>query len=165
MTQEDEKVLQSLKDNAIKSFEAFDRTMVLISSGGLVLSMTFIEKLADGAAKCPGLLIVSWFFLAITLFFCLVSHLISANNFFNTAEAHIRLIQVKKKTVVKAKDIIGIHDQINTSNAWIEALTYWAFVFLFLGCFMLISFASVNILAPKATGNEKGQSNVETIIY
>lgn len=60
-----------------KSHEQYDKTLTLISSGGLVLSMTFVEKIGgQNPSEIPSL-IAAWFFLALTLLLSLISSLFS----------------------------------------------------------------------------------------
>jgi hypothetical protein len=62
-----------------KSEDDYEKNIVYISAGTLVLSLTFIEKIVNlKDSSVIWVLISSWCFLAVTLLFNLVSHQLSS---------------------------------------------------------------------------------------
>ena len=78
---EDKDYRVSLEHAISGSEDDFEKNLVYLSAGSLVLSIGFIEKIVPmDNAKYTGFLIVSWCLIALTLLLNLASYLISADN-------------------------------------------------------------------------------------
>lgn len=78
MNEADEKIVMQLQVVKQKSEENYEKSITLISSGTLLLSLTFIEKIIKQPVLL-WLLIVSWCLLAFTLLTNLISHQVSSH--------------------------------------------------------------------------------------
>lgn len=78
---EENEYRESLEHAIRGSEDDFEKNLVYLSAGSLVLSIGFIEKIVPiSKANCIGFLIISWFLIALALLLNLASHLISANH-------------------------------------------------------------------------------------
>jgi hypothetical protein len=70
-----------------QTLETFDKNLLFITSGTLVLSLAFIEKVVplQGSA-CIGFLIASWIILTLSLLLNLISHYEAITILFATLE-------------------------------------------------------------------------------
>lgn len=123
--------------NAITISEAeFEKKLTYISSGSLILSLTFIEKIIN-IEKSIGvwLLISGWGLLCLTLIVNLFSHLV--------AKKHIRSAQKDIYNELEFKEKVK---KIEKNNNKIEALNVSTLIFLVLGILSIIIFVSINTL-------------------
>ena len=145
-------VLTKIKE---KSDDDYEKNITYISSGTLILSLTFIEKIV-ALDKSTALfsLIISWILLAITLLINLISHQISS--FY-----HEKVIdEVKqysnfdgeKSSDEKKQFGLSILEKITKNNNIIRFLNWLTTGTLITGIFFLILYCSLN--AIKMT-NEK----------
>lgn len=168
-----------LREGNLKSNEAFDKMLTLISSGGLALSMAFIEKLGGVNPTALWCLISCWIFLGLTLLSSLASSLVSiqahrsAEKFndeilteiessdevvkitlSNTGLENIFKIQtfIKKQAsaiAVMQEKQIKNIDRLNNTN---DIITYITSGLLLIGVSLLIIFASLNTLKQNQNG-------------
>lgn len=170
---------RKLEDGQLKSHEAFDKTLILISSGGLALSMVFVEKLGGSDPVNAGWLVASWIFLGITLLLSLTSALISTRDYATQIKEFGNLTELYEKSIRLDRELAAIEDTgpaevvaqltsefkaaakeaddfhvvygetIARLNARISFLTFSPYATLLIGVGCLIYFASTNILNPK----------------
>lgn len=160
----------------LKSNEAFDKMLVLISSGGLALSMAFVEKLGGENPNNSSYLILSWVFLGLTLFASLLSSLISSEVHRKAYKSNNEIL-LDIGSLIQAKESVGdnaseeekvkANSRINKIQSAIKhkiaeqdrnitrlnglnhKVTYSSLLLLLIGVFFLILFASVNVLDAK----------------
>ena len=116
-----------------KSEDDFEKNIVYISAGTLVLSLTFIEKIVDVQdSNALWVLVIAWTFLALTLIGNLLSHHVSsyfhdlcANEYDDGDENLIKNIN-KRNRILRIWNIVSIST-------------------LFIGITFLIVFSSINI--------------------
>ncbi len=111
-----------------KSYEAYDKAMLTVTGGSLVLTITFIRRSA-GEVECACLLLISWIVLLVCLGAIVISHL--------TAQSAWR----------RTYDIeIGTTD--NTGNPWDMATLCFniaSAALLCIGLVLLTIFGYINI--------------------
>ncbi len=107
----------------------FDKMIILIASGSLGISFTFITELVDLTTACYlWLLITSWIILAIVIFCSLISHLLSA-----------RAINDELESVLKPKN------SVNKKNSLLKCLNIIMIVLILIALVFLIVFISLNL--------------------
>lgn len=120
---EDDSVLFNIRHY---SSENFDKQIVFISSGALLISMGFMEKIVDiSEAECKWLLVLSWVLFALSL----ISNLISHKTALHAVDARIEKKETKE----------------NKLNSWTDGLNYFSIGNLLFGLILLIIFVSKNI--------------------
>jgi hypothetical protein len=135
-----------------KSEEDFNKNIVYIAAGTLVLSLTFIEKAVTlSTANHIWVLTIAWAFLGATLFINLVSHQISVH-FIRRCKKDIRAYEENRLT----------KEQCETRNErrrnWELALRWISIVTLFIGISSLITFCTINA-NKMSTENKGGQQS------
>ncbi|OKL41002.1 hypothetical protein [Pontibacter flavimaris] len=152
---------KQLSDGLLKSSEAFDKTLILISSGALALSMAFVEKLGGEDPIYPSLLIFAWAFLGATLLLSLSAHLYSL-------EAHRKSIS-SIDTIIDRMDVAAsmgeateIEEAVSMYGGHVEmtrrleskmhSFNYFAYIAICIGILLLIIFASLNIKTNESNG-------------
>lgn len=124
----------SVIDNKSKSQDDFEKYINLIASGGIVLSLTFLEKIVSlEKAVCKSLIVIGMYLMVFTLLSNLYSHYKSILD----SDATIRDIDKKKfkkifKKIEKRNRVINVLNRISI----------WA---LILGIFSLVTFVTINI--------------------
>lgn len=126
--------LRSMRSTKEKSDDDFEKNLVLITSGTLVLSLTFIDKIAPLASThWIAWLIIAWFLLATSLLLNLISHLVSSKNAARQFEKYALTGNEDELNKVIAKD-----------NKSIDTINYWTVGLMISGIFCLIVYCSVN---------------------
>jgi predicted proteasome-type protease len=123
---QDKDWINTIKEIRMYSIEQFDKLMVLLSSGGLVLTVGFVKDIVKlNEADHISLLIISWIFFIFTLLSNLISHLIS----------------------IKSMDLEldGRSKESNDQDKKINCLNYTSLILLILGITGFIVFVSLNI--------------------
>lgn len=118
-----------------KSEDDFEKNIIYIAAGTLVLSLTFIEKIVDlGSSGGIMFLIISWILLSITLLGNLVSHQISS------------LFHEKYRSLyANCADDDQLPDLKLKQYNFIIASFNWGTIFtLCTGIGMLVTFCSIN---------------------
>lgn len=147
----------SVIDNKSKSQDDFEKYINLIASGGIVLSLTFLEKIVSlEKAVCKSLIVIGMYLMVFTLLSNLYSHYKSILD----SDATIRDIDKKEfkkifKKIEKRNRVINVLNKISI----------WA---LILGIFSLVTFVTINIYhmsdkqkttpPPKPATEEKGRT-------
>jgi hypothetical protein len=155
-----EEYSKQIRDGLLKSHEHFDKTLTLISSGGLVLSMTFVEKVGGANPIFLSFLIISWCFLASTLLLSLTSSILSIRNH-NKVDKSLDKVTDKLNssdwTILEERNkfysAYDVHVKIvEKTNRGADFLTWAPYVTLLLGSIFLIAFSSINLLSQDTNG-------------
>ncbi|QMU28112.1 hypothetical protein [Adhaeribacter radiodurans] len=166
LSNEHEKYLKELGDGYVKSTEAFDKTLILISSGGLVLSMTLIEKIIGSEPILNILLVLSWICLALTLTISLTGHFYSTVAHGSAFNRYIRIVILNTEETINEdllnKEWSAFIRASNKNNKILSTNNYLAFCVLIIGIIFLIIYASINILnhKPMLKENTKISPNI-----
>lgn len=107
--------------------EEFDKLIVYLSSGGLVLTVGFVKDLVDLDEACwKFLLILSWAGFIISLIMILLSH----------------------RSAIKAStlELIELHDESDNQDQKTERLNFFSFIVLIAAVIVFVLFISINLL-------------------
>lgn len=68
-----------IEEGRLRAADRYDRTILFIATGAIVLSMAFTQQLVikDQKLSCPSLLLIGWIFLGLAILLSLISHLTS----------------------------------------------------------------------------------------
>jgi hypothetical protein len=117
-----------------KSEDDYEKNLVYISSGTLVLSLTFIEKIVPlQGSTVVWFLIDSWIFLSVTLLLNLISHQISSKHHDDCMRIYSTDREAGDKLALQCSKIMR---RLN----WVTSST------LISGIFLLVLFCSINAL-------------------
>lgn len=143
---DEETSVQSLTRLFEQNQKERDRIVLTLSSGALVLSLTFFEKMYKGL--CPCLLISTWIFFAL----CLLSMLFSCC--FSASLADVLILKEKTKDE-------SYNTKIDILYMISKFLNKIAVLFFSLGIFTFLVFAIANFI------NQEGESCLitESILY
>jgi ribosomal protein S17E len=134
-----------------KSEDDFEKNLVLITSGTLVLSMTFIEKISPLAdARGVIALVIGWALLTISLLVNLISHRLSAKHSILLTE-----------DFDAGKDPIQINKNIATKNKIITRWNNWAVGLMILGIISLVVYCSINAFHMSKSTSKQGEAVVK----
>jgi hypothetical protein len=143
MTEKD-KYLKDLFEDLKYSISKFDEQSLLISSGALGLSLTFIKDIVPlQDSKFIWLFYSALFFFVISMGLGFIGHYISARQISNT----INLVIEGKYAEIKADKLI-------------PKINFFIFAFLIVGIFVLVSYCVINIEIAK---NKKIKDSSESI--
>lgn len=134
----------SVTENKSKSQDDFEKYINLLASGGLVLSLTFFEKIVPlKEAICKPFVIVGMFLMIITLLSNLYSH------YKSMIDSDLTLKEIDEENYTKIfKNITKRNKTINRLNR----ISIWSVI---IGIASLITFVSLNIY----TMNNSNQGN------
>jgi hypothetical protein len=142
----------SVSDNKSKSQDDFEKYINLMASGGIILSITFMEKIVTiDKAICKYLIVLGMFLMVATLLSNLYSHYKSMLD----CDATIRDIDYEKydaifKNIEKRNKVIN---RLNRTSIWS----------LIIGIILIISFATINIYTMNYSNqNGKPTPNPQT---
>lgn len=125
---------QSILDQKAKSDDDFEKYITFISSGALIITLTFIDKISPlETSVLKWILITGWFFLASTLLINLVSHYLSSR--FN------------EKTVQNLDEQLPFENllcNIKRRNHIISTLNIISIISLGIGIISILIFATIN---------------------
>lgn len=128
-----------------KGEDDFEKNLVLITSGTLVLSMSFIEKIAPlDHAKGVWFLIAAWSLLVTSLLLNLISHQLSVK--YNNE--YVRRIDLGIK-------IYNINNLIRNNNRCIACINNWTVGLMVSGMISLVVYCSINAYQMSKIPNEK----------
>lgn len=134
MDEQKAKDRKALEDAKQKSNEFYEKNILYIAAGTLVLSLTFIEKIITlSKSFAVWTLIVSWMFLALTLLVNLLSH-------------HISTLSHDKAISYHDQNDPKILDKIESDNKIIRGMNWFTTFGLMIGIIFLIIFCSINTL-------------------
>lgn len=140
-SEQDEKIRQewieyrnSVLENKSKSQDDFEKYINLLASGGIAISLAFIEKIVTiDKAVCKYLIVFGMFLMVVTLLSNLYSHYKSMLD----SDATIKDIDEEKYDKI-FKNIEKRNKKINRLNR----ISIWS---LIIGITLIISFATINI--------------------
>lgn len=125
-----------LQDLITKSEVEFEKKILYIGAGALLLSLTLIDKVISlEGSEDVGFLVTGWCCLVLTLLINLLSHLIS--------KIHLR------KAVKEIQDKIDITTRQKSHRKRliiIESINWISVVCLIVGVSMVVAFASLNAI-------------------
>lgn len=131
-----EEYRNSVSENKNKSQDDFEKYINLLASGGIVLSITFLEKIVTvDKIVCSLLYILGLLLLVVTLLSNLYSHYKSIQD----SDLIIKEIDEKKYDVI-FKNIDKRNQLINRLNR----LSIWS---LIVGTLLILTFVSINLFA------------------
>ena len=127
----------SLEHAISGSEDDFEKNLVYLSAGSLVLSIGFIEKIVPiDNAKYTGVLIVSWCLIALTLLLNLASYLISADNGTKAREDLDNDVFDYKER----------YDKLKARNKKIRKVNWTSYSLFSLGIISIIIYCSINVV-------------------
>lgn len=127
----------SLEHSISGSEDDFEKNLVYLSAGSLVLSIGFIEKIIPmDNAKWAGFLIVSWCLIASTLLLNLASYLISAENGTKAREDLDNDILDDKTR----------YEKVKSRNKTIRKVNWSSYILFSLGIISMIIYCSINVV-------------------
>lgn len=157
-TQEQLEALAKIKE---KSEDDYEKNLVYIAAGTLVLSMTFLEKIVNlSESSAVPILIGSWVLLAFTLLGNLVSHQLSS-----AYHSECRLLYAAccedlpddASAEDKAKDEAAhkkADSRMSRCNDILIGINWGTTITLFLGIFLLVIFCSINAYNASHKSND-----------
>jgi len=148
---ENREMIQSLKE---KSDDDFEKNLVLITSGTLVLSMSFIEKIVPLTnATWLWTLICSWIALVTSLLLNLISHRLASRH-------SLKYIYDQ----AKGKPPEEINNSIKADNEKMNRINDWTVGLMILGIIFLIVYCSINaykMSSAKKPSEVQSQNNIK----
>ncbi|MDQ7918410.1 hypothetical protein RBU60_12590 [Mesonia sp. MT50] len=124
----------SILEQKGKSDDDFEKYITFIASGGLALTLTFINEISPLKESIyVWTIVVGWFFLAATLFLNLLSHFLSS--------------QYNEKTIQNIDEEIDYETllkNIEIRNKVISNLNLTSIILLGLGIIMILTFTTIN---------------------
>ena len=140
----------SVIDNKTKSQDDFEKYINIMAAGGLVLSLTFLEKIVSlDKAICKSFVVIGMYLMVATLLSNLYSHYKSMLD----SDATIKDIDENNYTEI-LKNIQKRNDQINVLNK----ISIWSLIF---GILCLITFATINIYNMSDKQKNNPQTNID----
>jgi hypothetical protein len=138
-----------------KSEDDYEKNIIYIAAGTLVLSLTFLEKIVNlSESSAVWFLIWSWILLSITLLGNLVSHQLAAYYHEKYRLLYAECVDDMSLPDLKLKKYNGIMLKLN----WSTTIT------LFFGIAMLVTFCSINAYHktnPKIDNNKKMSKEIK----
>lgn len=124
-------------DHAISDSEGdFEKNLVYLSAGSLVLSIGFVEKVVPMEnAKYLEFLIISWSFIALTLLLNLSSYLISADNSTKSRADLDNQLDYKER-----------YDRVKMRNKKMRRVNWVSYTLFSTGIISMIIYCSINLV-------------------
>ncbi|QCR23779.1 hypothetical protein [Pontibacter sp. SGAir0037] len=163
-----------LRSGLLKAHEQYEKTLILISSGGLVLSMALMEKIVGNNPINIEYLVTPWIFLGLTLLLSLAStiwsihvHTVVERSWVKVSNEYSNLDFNDHEETLSAKDRLKKLRQIEQSSDEVMEMfrshydltkrfddnsnftTYAPLITLLVGVCSLIYFSSTNVLNPQ----------------
>lgn len=125
----------SILEQKSKSEDDFEKYITFIASGGLGLTLTFMDKIVGvKESVCKWTLIVGWFCLALTLFVNLLSHYLASKH--------------NSKTIQEIDDDIPYEDlvtNIDGRNGLVSNLNLITIFSLGIGIVFILLYVTINL--------------------
>lgn len=122
------------------SFEAFDKSILTISTGCLALSITFLDKIGRPFNKVTFFLIfASWIAFLLVLVFNLASYLFAKSNM----DKKIDELDNKYKKELKTKEVDDVPEKVFWQNKVTSACNNAAFIAFLIGVFTILTYISL----------------------
>jgi hypothetical protein len=124
-----------IEDAINESQSDFEKNLVYLSAGALVLSMGFLEKIISfDKASNKWIVIVSWGILASTLLLNLASHLISVGNSTKAREEMDMGMEYNK-----------LIERISCRNKLMRTINWISYVLFAFGVISVVVFCAINL--------------------
>jgi hypothetical protein len=124
-----------IEDAINESQSDFEKNLVYLSAGALVLSMGFIEKIISfDKASNKWIVVVSWGILASTLLLNLASHLISVGNSTKAREEMDMGMEYNK-----------LIERISCRNKLMRIINWISYVLFAFGVISVVVFCAINM--------------------
>jgi hypothetical protein len=124
-----------IEDAINESQSDFEKNLVYLSAGALVLSIGFIEKIISfDKASNKWIVVVSWGILASTLLLNLASHLISVGNSTKAREEMDMGMEYNK-----------LIERISCRNKLMRTINWISYVLFAFGVILVVVFCSINM--------------------
>lgn len=124
-----------IEDAINESQSDFEKNLVYLSAGALVLSMGFLEKIISfDKASNKWIVIVSWGILASTLLLNLASHLISVGNSTKAREEMDMGMEYNK-----------LIERISCRNKLMRTINWVSYVLFAFGVISVVVFCAINL--------------------
>jgi len=134
-----DKVIEKYEDAEERSLKDFEKQLTYISSGVLIGTMIFIDKIVSlQDASCKFLLVLTWILIGVSLILIMFSHFISSILLRKTKMEFTQF----EKGEERFSQIISKKDKRNKKIDVIHTITVIPFI---LGIICLILFVSLNI--------------------
>jgi hypothetical protein len=145
-------IIDKVKESSQNDYE---KNIIYITAGTLVLSITFIEKISPlSTAVHIWMIVTSWSFLVFSLGINLLSHWYSA------------FLATKIQKMLNSLSIPAtvINERIDWFNRRMQVLNIGTFTSMFIGLFFLVLYCSNNAYHMSNLENKDGQpANTDTI--
>ena len=136
---------KALYESKLKSEDDFEKNLVFLSSGALVLTISFIGTVIPLKSSAHiWILLLSWLFLTITLLISLISQ------FLSKIYAEKSIDEIDEDLIIET-----ISSNIVKRNKTINCLNFVIIAFFFFGIFFLFIFATINIYKMQKTDGVK----------
>jgi hypothetical protein len=124
-----------IEDAINESQSDFEKNLVYLSAGALVLSMGFLEKIISfDKASNKWIVIASWGILASTLLLNLASHLISVGNSTKAREEMDMGMEYNK-----------LIERISCRNKLMRIINWFSYVLFAFGVISVVIFCAINL--------------------
>ena len=153
-TEDELRYIDKLDDYKARSIEAFDRNLLALSAGSIVLSITFVKTFIKSFPAVYDLaLIFSWLSFLVTIVLVLASYLFGIQSFDNKFEE----IRARKKTPEKCENLETNWKggKKRNYNRTIRLLRFTSGVTFVAGLFLLILFSCSNLREIEMPENDR----------
>lgn len=124
-----------LESERVSSQKSFDTSLLMLSAGEIVLSVTFVTGFEPISDKF--ILIVSW----VLLFSSLVSQLVSHHYSIKAFDAAIDAHDARKE----GRKCCGCCNNLSTASCLVDICNTLSFAFFFFGTIVFLYFVSTNL--------------------
>lgn len=151
-----------------KSDDDYEKNIVYIAAGTLVLSMTFLEKIIKVETSLGiWFLISSWGLLALTLLGNLVSHQLSSRFHEICIDLYDKCGELseepsEEESTAFAKGLEKADKKFDWANKVIRNLNWATTISLFLGIVLMVIFCSMNALNAKSINEINIKNKIDT---
>ncbi len=126
-----------------------DKTIFLIASGSIGLSITFLDKIAISNKWWFLILLFSWFLLVYSIFIQAKSHIIASKKILEAIDkVDDVLLSNDQDSFLGAQSVT--HEHVSEKNNEIRINTERAFKFMIIGISLMLLFFSIVILTSKS---------------
>jgi len=125
---------RELIKSQIEGSKQFDRAILTYSSGALMLSIIFMEKIASSPIQCKCLLILSWIFFILAIISTIISFLLSQ-------KAHEEQIEILEELYIQGRE----EPRPNKFSSLTKYSNILSAIFFILAALFLVIFSYKNI--------------------
>jgi hypothetical protein len=123
-------------DEQFQSTKTLDTALVTLSGGALVISITFVDRVADGSPAYPAIMLASWICFSVVVLLTLLSLYFSQKGAQSYALELDRLVEGDKSAYERS---IWQYD-------WVKYLNFISIALFFVGVILLVVFSGINLL-------------------